>query len=250
MAAATTGIEAIEGRAVTANFLRLFTKDILGHIKAGRAKQKDAKGIETSYKLSAKGTATFTQISPLNIKTKEVVECFIKPRTKDLPQDVSAVDGTSGRESRVATGAKGCSANAHTGSIHPRASAPTDEEVADLHDADLGVRYVELVRRDRRFSYGLPFDALVGKADIFVSHAWGGPGRAGGGWLRLVEVICQYSDAEVARGRRAPFFWIDIFAINQYWGTEEATRDMPDWEHMSPEVGFQRVIRETQVDSG
>jgi hypothetical protein len=39
-----------------------------------------------------------------------------------------------------------------------------------------------------------------------------------------------------------PYYWIDIFAINQHSGTAESSNDMPNWGSMSPDRGFQRVI--------
>lgn len=196
----------IEDRGVSALFLRQFTAEIFTEIRAGRARQLDKiNGKLTRCKLKGGedgGPATNVRITPHNILTKEVVECFVKPRTRDHPQIVG--DSTSAN----------------------------------------GVRYVELVRRQLTSeNQSARFRKLVGKADIFVSHAWGGPGRAGGSWLKLVEVLVRHSAAAEAKGLKPPFYWVDIFAINQFWGTPECNADMPDWEHMSPEVGFQRVIR-------
>jgi len=187
----------IEDRGVSALFLREFTREILQKIERGEALRPDRNGIMTAYRLDQDNLATRERVGR-GIWTKEVVECFIKPATKDLPQE---------------------------------------------NGGGLGIRYVDLIER-RKSSDAAAL--RVGRASVFVSHAWGGPGRAGGSWLKLVEVVTEHSNEIEARGEPPPYYWIDIFAINQFWGTADATDDMPDWAHMSADKGFQRVIDCTQ----
>jgi hypothetical protein len=77
-----------------------------------------------------------------------------------------------------------------------------------------------------------------GKAFAFVSHSWDSE------WAELVDAICAHSDRWVRDhpAEEPPYYWVDIFAINQHIGTVECTDDMPDWDHMAPDRGFQRVI--------
>ena len=80
-----------------------------------------------------------------------------------------------------------------------------------------------------------------GKAFAFVSHSWDSE------WAELVAAICAHSDRWVRDhpAEEPPYYWVDIFAINQHSGTDECTDDMPDWDHMAPDRGFQRVIQST-----
>jgi hypothetical protein len=111
-------------------------------------------------------------------------------------------------------------------------------------------RYVRLMR-GQTDETGRPF---YGRALAFVSHSWDSE------WSELVDAICLHSDCWV-RDQAAlsllhptegpsepvtpPYYWIDIFAINQHEGTDEKNEDMPGWDSMAPHRGFQRVIRNT-----
>ena len=96
--------------------------------------------------------------------------------------------------------------------------------------------------------HGTPF---VAKADFFVSHSWDSP------WQSVVDACVEHSDALPA-GARKPYYWIDIFAVNQHTphsqycacddtctGCKHVLEDLPDWNLMqrSHDVGFERVIR-------
>jgi hypothetical protein len=126
---------AIEDRGVSAKFLREFTDDLLAEL--GKAEQEYEHGWGTkdyrksSYRLDADNIPTEHKIQA-DLWTKEVVECFIKPRTKQ--------------------------------------EGPLYQQYGS---EDRGIRYVDLVRRTRSDHV-----ELVGKASHFVSHEWGGPGRA------------------------------------------------------------------------
>jgi hypothetical protein len=61
-----------------------------------------------------------------------------------------------------------------------------------------------------------------GSSDFFVSHAWSGQ------WADVVDMIVRHSNRQVLKtGGAAPFYWIDIFAINQWKGTAAQKEDMP-----------------------
>jgi hypothetical protein len=98
-------------------------------------------------------------------------------------------------------------------------------------------RYVRLMR-GQTDEAGRPY---YGKAFAFVSHSWDSE------WAELLDAICAHSDRWVRDhpAEEPPYYWVDIFAINQHSGTVECTDDMPDWDHMAPDHGFQRVIQRT-----
>jgi hypothetical protein len=80
-----------------------------------------------------------------------------------------------------------------------------------------------------------------GKALAFVSHSWDSE------WAELVDAIKAHSDLRVRTNptEEPPYYWVDIFAINQHFGTDEFQADLPDWDNMAPDRGFQHVIRST-----
>ncbi len=95
-------------------------------------------------------------------------------------------------------------------------------------------RYVRLLRgQNSTDEAGRPD---YGKALAFVSHSWDSE------WAELVDAIKAHSDRWVRDHptEEPPYYWIDIFAINQHSGTVECTDDMPDWNDMAPDRGFQR----------
>ena len=103
-------------------------------------------------------------------------------------------------------------------------------------DGERQCRYVRLMRGQTDEASRSYF----GKAFAFVSHSWGSE------WSELVDAICLHSDRWVAQWVRAhpnekspvtpPYYWIDIFAINQHPGTGEYKKDMPDWDNMAPDL--------------
>ena len=117
------------------------------------------------------------------------------------------------------------------------------------------IRYVELAQWFEGEDAGQPF---VGTADYFVSHSWDSP------WTAVVDAVCAHS-ASLPADAAKPFYWVDIFAINQHtpattglgtcqgvghtcYGCNAIKVDLPAWETMqaSHDVGFERVIRKTK----
>lgn len=115
-------------------------------------------------------------------------------------------------------------------------------------------RYVELsgVGDGVDVVSGLPF---VGPADFFFSYSWDSS------WQAVVDALSQHSEQEEAAGRPPPFYWIDLFAVNQHWpakdtatgictcpsncrGCAAMAEDLPDWQtiQVSHDRGFDRVI--------
>ncbi len=98
-------------------------------------------------------------------------------------------------------------------------------------------RYVRLIRgQGQTDEHGRQF---CGRARAFVSHSWDSE------WSALVDAIGAHSDRWVHEHPdepEPPYYWIDIFAINQHSGTDESNDDMPGWDSMAPDRGFQRVI--------
>jgi hypothetical protein len=98
-------------------------------------------------------------------------------------------------------------------------------------------RYVRLMR-GQTDEAGRPY---YGRPLAFVSHSWDSE------WAELVDAIKAHSDRHVRDhpAEEPPYYWVDIFAINQHFGTDEFHADMPDWDNMAPEKGFQHVIQRT-----
>ena len=118
-------------------------------------------------------------------------------------------------------------------------------------------RYVELdgVRDGVDPETGFWF---VGKARYFFSYSWDSP------WEDVVSALVAHSKRIVATGKPPPYYWIDIFAVNQHvslppWkctsglgdkcpGCAAVSADMHDWSQSSsqPTKGFERVIESTR----
>ncbi len=98
-------------------------------------------------------------------------------------------------------------------------------------------RYVRLIRGQSRQTdeAGRPY---CGRALAYVCHSWDSS------WTELVDAVCAHSDRWMHDypTEEPPYYWIDIFAINQHDDSSERKEDMPDLGSMSPERGFQRVI--------
>jgi hypothetical protein len=113
-------------------------------------------------------------------------------------------------------------------------------------------RYVELPGWGDRACRGRPF---VGQACSFVSHSWDSP------WEELVAALCEHAEQHPDH-----YYWVDIFAVIQHWhtppdkvgmpghtatpcnadcpGCRAAAEDMPDWAKMqsTSSGGFGRVL--------
>ena len=100
-------------------------------------------------------------------------------------------------------------------------------------------------------------DGEVGKAACFLSHSWDSP------WEDLVSALEAHTDRCRAASARPPFYWVDIFAVNQHlatppWkctsglaecpGCAAVANDMHDWKTADPNhpKGFERVIQHTR----
>ena len=97
----------------------------------------------------------------------------------------------------------------------------------------------------------------VGTADYFFSYSWDSP------WEAVVSALVAHTQREVSAGNPPPFYWIDIFAVNQHlsmppWrcesglsncpGCAAVAADMHDWSTADPinPKGFERVIAHTK----
>jgi hypothetical protein len=120
---------------------------------------------------------------------------------------------------------------------HPTTTRQVHRDVIVPETLQLRCRYVRLMR-GQIDKAGRPF---YGKAFAFVSHSWDSE------WPELVDAICVHSDRWMRDhpAEDPPYYWVDIFAINQHSGTDECTDDMPDWDHMVPDRGFERMIEST-----
>lgn len=232
----------IEGRAVSAAFLRAFTdRYVVAHPDLARTATNEALAYldkqiqEVQNKLtelvspradageSASGTVLRRGTSAA-IRSKMVLQ----QKLKVLQEDVAARKRKAFLSTR----------DVHKYII----KAETDARKC---------RWVELPGwGDGVDSSGAPF---VGDADSFVSHSWDSP------WERLVEAVCEHSQRE---GKSGKFYWVDIFAVNQHSPEkDEATQavtcptdcrgcaaigeDLPDWETMQEHPtskGFGRVL--------
>jgi hypothetical protein len=110
-------------------------------------------------------------------------------------------------------------------------------------------RFLELrAWSERRQDFSTGSRACVGPATSFVSHSWDSP------WEALVDALCEHSE-RLERGGEQPFYWVDIFAVNQHWPTGSCAEDchgclsmkddLPDWETMQQgryDGGFGRVL--------
>ena len=70
------------------------------------------------------------------------------------------------------------------------------------------------IRNDSRFAQ------WVGHADYFVSHAWGAP------FDFLVSNLWKHSARIAKETGRAPYYWIDLFAVCQHGGTVKKKEDL------------------------
>ena len=99
----------------------------------------------------------------------------------------------------------------------------------------------------------------VGRAQCFLSYSWDSP------WEEVVSALVSHTERTVAAGYPPPYYWIDIFAVNQHlsmrpWtcpgvgliggcpGCKAVHEDMHDWSRDvgHPAKGFERVIQQTK----
>ena len=119
------------------------------------------------------------------------------------------------------------------------------------------LRFVELPQVcDRAGPSGRPH---VGVAQYFFSYSWDSP------WAAVESALVAHSAQQVASGKAPPYYWIDIFAVNQHlamppWecsrgvpascpGCQDVKADMHDWEggeQGADSKGFERVIDRTR----
>ncbi len=106
--------------------------------------------------------------------------------------------------------------------------------------------------------YDAEGNSYVGRARHFFSYSWDSP------WDDLVTAIVTHTQKVKTAGESAPYYWIDIFAVNQHlatppWkctsgrgaacpGCAAVDADMHDWDAPSsqPAKGFERVISKTK----
>eukprot|EP01048_Picozoa_sp_COSAG05_P021099 COSAG05_NODE_3781_length_1841_cov_18.398967_1_plen_464_part_01 len=230
----------IEGRAVSADFLRTFTSSkVLGRDDLARA-------------------ATDAAISFLQGEIRNVQQ-----QLKRVDQQSSGPVGALTRENSARMRAKKklteklslLKADLKKRRKRPFLSTRDVHKLIIKPETDrLRCRYVELPGWGDKACGGVPF---IGDASSFVSHSWDSP------WEELVAALCEHAEQQ----NGAYYYWVDIFAVIQHWHTPEekvgqpghmptactpscigcvaAAEDMPDWERMqasSHSGGFGRVL--------
>ena len=233
---------AIEQRAVSAAFLRLFTKTKVNLAFSKQSTKESISWNKSQISLlesQLKEIETTNQANQnqqvatnININTNNILEKIeeLKRRLSQFKYDLKE------RESRTPYMA--------TRDVHSKIiKKETDDKLC---------RYLELPEWagqgtvDNVTGIHIPY---VGIADYFISHSWNSP------WQSVVDAVCEHSDSQP----NLTFYWIDIFAINQHWkdssfctgvnciGCAAVGEDMPNWQTMqsSHNVGFERVIRYT-----
>ena len=98
--------------------------------------------------------------------------------------------------------------------------------------ARYGCRYVELPGMKKKLN--------AGRVDFFVSHAWNGDAQwphfreKNRVWETLVSAVKAHSDEMIKSGRFSnidpPRYWVDIFAVNQFWPSKSNSDDQPNWD--------------------
>ncbi len=227
----------IEGRAVSAEFLRMFTREkVVGRDELAR----EATAAAIAYleheiqkvqrelrKFDAQPTAEggLTRQNSVRMRQKKKVSEKLNLLKSDLRQ----------RRKRPFLSTR----DVHKLIIKPE----TDERYC---------RYVELPGWGDRACRAVPF---VGQACSFVSHSWDSP------WEELVAALCEHAEQHPDH-----YYWVDIFAVIQHWhtppdkvgmqghmaspcnadcpGCMAAAEDMPNWEKMqsTSSGGFGRVL--------
>ena len=242
-------IEGIERRAVSASFLRQFTQS---RVLANAALNKRCAEVGAKF--------LEQQIEQLE-NERDVLQQNIMCRSAT----VGSVDSSSGESKNEPTFDEGARLAqlgrridlfkfdlAQRKSCAYMTTRDVHRELVKVEVDALRCRYVELpIWLDGHDEDGTPF---VGLADFFVSHSWDSP------WEAVVNACLEHS-AALPAGASKPYYWIDIFAVNQHTPTSQhcscdgacvgcmaMKEDLPDWHLMqaSHDVGFERVIRTTR----
>ena len=275
------GLECIEGRAVTASFLKRFTAEhatptlkytatnqaipwLEGKIRA--VEQELSLGVASKAGTETRdlGRALFCRYKKGELSEEEYNE----------RRDAHAI-ASQQRSNREMLESSLETLNAD---LEKRKQAPflTARDVHKLVikaacDASM-CRYGELP--DSRVSHLWTFDAAAprvgdghdpetkvpdfGMADFFLSYNWDTP------WDELLDALITHSERQQETGAPPPYYWIDIFAVNQHdaWSCDNADPklgkvcpgcaavgdDLHDWSSADPEnpKGFERVIAYTK----
>ena len=238
-AAAATSIrpallQRIEARGVSAAFLQHFTATELSRDRPDLAKT------------ASRGAAVFLRDRLAKLKA-EIAAADLAPASEDedearrrtrriLTRNASNVsDDLARRRSRPYLTAR---------DVHTHVIVPST--------CDRMVRYIELrgVHDGRDAATGRPY---VGEAVHFFSYSWDSP------WQDVVDALVAHTERAVAEGIPEPYYWIDVFAVNQHlatppWkctsglaecpGCAAVASDMHDWKTADPNhpKGFERVI--------
>lgn len=102
-----------------------------------------------------------------------------------------------------------------SGDLHKRRHAPyltardVHKHVIVAATRDHMVRYIELpeVHNGTSASTGRPY---TGPAQFFFSYSWDSP------WQEVVDALVTHTERVVGAGSDPPYYWIDIFAVNQH----------------------------------
>lgn len=91
------------------------------------------------------------------------------------------------------------------------------------------LRFVDLGWvRDWKAWDGTP---AVGRSTYFVSHSWDSP---------FEDLVSALESHREKLGPKPPGeevrYWVDILAINQWFGTDEMAEDLPDWDSMEKDM--------------
>lgn len=229
----------IEGRAVSADFLRAFTR-------------KKVVGREDLAREATAATITFLQ--------GEIQKVKDELRRDHAPPTTSSPGGLTRESSaRMRTKKKlNEKLSLLKSDLKQRRKRPF-LSTRDVHKLiikpetdERRCRYVELPGWGDRACRGMPF---VGDASSFVSHSWDSP------WEELVAALCEHAEQHPDH-----YYWVDIFAVIQHWrtppekagqpghmaspctadctGCKAAAEDMPDWDKM--QSASNRSIHPTQ----
>lgn len=148
-----------------------------------------------------------------------------------------------------------CQADLSNREAHPYLTArDVHRLVVVARTKDLMCRYVELA--DVHGGRDAEGRAWVGEAQYFLSYSWDSP------WNSIVDALNAHSEKQVVAGLPPPYYWIDIFAVNQHLslirpcrsgitnceGCAAVRADMHAWDMADPNNprGFERVIQHTK----
>lgn len=229
----------IEDRAVSADFLRTFTKEkVLGRHELAR----EATAAAIKY-LEHEIQTVQRELRRFEAATSKVSGGLTRENSARLRQRKKLNEKLDLLKSDLRKRRKRPFLS--TRDVHRMIIKPeTDERYC---------RYIELPGWGDRACRGMPF---VGHACSFVSHSWDSP------WEELVAALCEHAEEHPDH-----YYWVDIFAVIQHWhtppdkvgtpghmatpcvtdcpGCMAAAEDMPDWAKMqstSHSGGFGQVL--------